>query len=151
MEIREYRASDMPHITALIYETVHAIDDSVYTAEQKQGWAPESLPEMKLNLQYALVAITDNQITAFVDFDDRNSFINYLYTAPRYQGKGIASQLYERIEERAIALRLSRISARASKTAVDFFKKRGFDICWENEVVRGGAVMDNYTMNKSLA
>lgn len=150
MEIREFIASDMPKLTSLIYKTVHAIGNEIYSAEQKSGWAPESLLDLNLALKYTLVCTDGNNIVGFLDFDDRNGFINYLYTDPEYQGKGVASLLYDEIERKAIELGLARISARASKIALNFFQKRGFDIRWENEITRGGVLMTSYTMNKTL-
>lgn len=150
MKIREYVASDMPKLTALIYKTVHAISDQYYTEEQREGWAPQEIEKSNLSLKYTLVCTENEDVVGFIDFDDRNGFINYLYTDPEYQDKGVASELYEKIEQKARELKLDRISARASKTALDFFLKRGFDIRWENEVIRRGVLMINYTMNKNL-
>ncbi|MDH6354945.1 putative acetyltransferase [Dysgonomonas sp. PH5-45] len=150
IQIREYRASYMPLITSLIYKTVHAISNKFYSEEEKNAWMPEAFLEKEIPLKYTLVCFEGEELVGFVDFDEKNGFINYLYTSPEHQRKGIASMLYAKIEERMRMLGLYRISARASKAAVAFFEKKGLDIRWENEIMRQGIVLTNYTMSKNL-
>lgn len=73
-----------------------------------------------------IVAETDLTPVAYAAYDLHSARILALYTAPEYQGKGCASALLERIEDKAKRDGKDRLQATVPKNAVRFFRHRGF-------------------------
>lgn len=68
-----------------------------------------------------------------------------LYVHPKYQHKGVASLLCDKLEEH---VKNKVITVDASITAKPFFLKRGYEVIMEQTVVRQGVVLTNYRMGK---
>ena len=55
------------------------------------------------------------------------SILLTIFVLPEYQGKGIGRQIIQTLEQDEYALRANRIEIPASKTAVNFYRKLGYD------------------------
>lgn len=150
MQIREYIPEDSSYLTKILYLAVHNISTDIYTREQQNAWAPISILEQNLNLTKTWVCLIDDTIAGFIDFILSKGHINYLYTHPNYQRKGIASLLYERVEAEAIRLQIEKLTTDASKVALPFFLHKGFTLERENIVERKGVEMINFTVSKII-
>ena len=64
--------------------------------------------------------------------------------AGRYQGKGVATALCDRLEQVCAGV----ISTHASITAKPFFEKRGYRVIREQQVERQGVALTNFVMEK---
>ncbi|MDG3086219.1 GNAT family N-acetyltransferase [Vibrio hannami] len=153
MEIQRYTPDRAVEIADLFHQSVHAIDSSFYTSEQKEVWAPTppdyAFWEQRLLDKKPILAIIDNQVAGFIELD-RDGHIDCAYTHPNYQGQGVASTLYQYVLKIARSRRLSRLYVEASLIAMPFFEKRGFVVVKKNELHRQGLTLINFDMELLL-
>ncbi|PXV68054.1 putative acetyltransferase [Dysgonomonas alginatilytica] len=150
MQIREYIPEDFSCLTKILHQAVHNIPTDIYTYEQQNAWAPDSILKQNLHLTKTWVCLMDDTIAGFIDFIPSKGYINYLYTHPDYQRKGIASLLYQKVETEAIRLQIEKLTVDASKVALPFFLHKGFTLERENIVERKGVKMINFTVGKII-
>jgi putative acetyltransferase len=153
MNIQTYSPERAAEIADLYHAAVHAIADAVYTPEQKEAWAPTP-PDYgrwakRLNSKRPFLALIDKRIAGFIELED-DGHIDCLYTHPNYQGRGVASALYDYLLDEASNRRISRLFVEASHVAKPFFAKRGFAVVRENLVERQGVALSNFSMEKWL-
>lgn len=153
MEIRRYTQDRAVEIADLFHQSVHAIDSSIYTSEQKEVWAPTppnyAFWEQRLINKKPYLAIVDNQVAGFIEFDG-DGHIDCTYTHPNYQGQGVASALYQYVFKVAKSRGLSRLYVEASLVAIPFFEKWGFVVVKKNEIRRQGLSLINFDMELLL-
>jgi len=149
MEIQSYSSERAGEIADLFHESVHAIDPSVYTPEQKEAWAPTP-PDYeywseRLNEKKPFVAIINDRVAGFMELD-ADGHIDCTYIHPDFQGTGIATALYRHLLTVARKKKIERLYVEASNIAKPFFEHRGFSVVRKNEVQRNGASLINFTM-----
>ena len=148
MTIREYRSSDLREIVELFYDTVHTVNAGDYTPEQLNAWADGSpdLAEWGRSLleHIAFVAEDGGGIVGFGDIDP-SGYLDRLYVHKDYQRRGVAPALCDALEG---AVNAERIITHASITAKPFFEERGYQVAWEQQVLRHGTALTNYRMEK---
>lgn len=125
MIVREYRSEDCKELLRLFYETVHAVNARDYTKEQLDAWATGKEDAARWNKSFkehfCLVAEESGRLVGFGDID-KTGYLDRLYVHKDFQGRGIASALCDRLEERAEG----KIVTHASVTAKPFFERRGY-------------------------
>ena len=151
MKIRRYEPEDLGQITALFYDTVHAVNAADYAPEQLDAWA-DGAPDLdrwngSLLAHHSLVAVEGRDlIVGFGDIDG-TGYLDRLYVHKDRQGLGIATALCDRLER---AVDAPVITTHASITARPFFEGRGYRVLREQRVERHGVQMTNYVMEKRL-
>lgn len=149
MWIRRYEPEDLGQITALFYDTVHAVNAADYAPEQLDAWA-DGAPDLdrwngSLLAHHSLVAVEGRDlIVGFGDIDG-TGYLDRLYVHKDRQGRGIATALCDRLER---AVDAPVITTHASITARPFFEGRGYRVLREQRVERHGVRMTNYVMEK---
>ena len=149
MWIRRYEPEDLGQITALFYDTVHAVNAADYAPEQLDAWA-DGAPDLdrwngSLLAHHSLVAVEGGDlIVGFGDIDG-TGYLDRLYVHKDRQGLGIATALCDRLER---AVDAPVITTHASITALPFFEGRGYRVLREQRVERHGVQMTNYVMEK---
>ncbi len=147
MFIREYRPSDCRELAELFYHTVHTVNAKDYSPEQLDAWAAGQVDleqwDRSLQEHFCLVAVEDNIIVGFGDMDS-TGYLNRLYVHSKYQGKGVATALCDRLE----AAVPENLVTHASITARPFFEKRGYRVVKEQQVERKGIFLTNFVMVK---
>ena len=149
MWIRRYEPEDLGQITALFYDTVHAVNAADYAPEQLDAWA-DGAPDLdrwngSLLAHHSLVAVEGRDlIVGFGDIDG-TGYLDRLYVHKDRQGLGIATALCDRLER---AVDAPVITTHASITARPFFEGRGYRVIREQRVERHGVQMTNYVMEK---
>ena len=133
---------------------MHAIDPAVYTPAQQEAWAPSPVDyaqwRARLSTKKPFVAIIDNQVVGFIELDG-DGHIDCTYTHPDFQGRGVASALYDYLLAAAKAAGIRRLYVEASLIAKPFFAQRGFVLVKQNEVRRNGVSLINFSMEKYLS
>ncbi len=153
MLIRDYRSDDARALTDIFYDSIHQVATEYYTPEQVQAWAP--LPkdydgwQQRLDGKPPFVAEIDGVIVGFVTLEN-DGHIDWTYTHPGYQRRGVAGQLYQHLEHAAIKQGISRLYVEASFLARPFFERRGFTIIQQNDTKRDGQVLTNWSMEKRI-
>lgn len=149
MWIRRYEPEDLGQITALFYDTVHAVNAADYAPEQLDAWA-DGAPDLdrwngSLLAHHSLVAVEGRDlIVGFGDIDG-TGYLDRLYVHKDRQGLGIATALCDRLER---AVDAPVITTHASITARPFFERRGYRVLREQQVERHGVRMTNFVMEK---
>jgi putative acetyltransferase len=149
MKIRRYEPGDLAQITALFYDTVHAVNAADYSPEQLDAWA-DGAPDRdrwnrSLMAHHSLVAVEgEGLIVGFGDIDG-TGYLDRLYVHRDRQGQGIATALLGRLER---AVDAPVITTHASITARPFFEARGYRVIREQWVERHGVRMTNFVMEK---
>lgn len=149
MWIRRYEPGDLWQVTALFYDTVHAVNAADYAPEQLDAWA-DGAPDLdrwngSLLAHHSLVAVEGRDlIVGFGDIDG-TGYLDRLYVHKDRQGLGIATALCDRLER---AVDAPVITTHASITARPFFEGRGYRVLREQRVERHGVRMTNYVMEK---
>lgn len=147
LRIREYKSEDCQELTALFYQTVHAVNAKDYTKEQLDAWATEEIDLEKWNQSlmehYSLVAIEDDKIVGFGDID-RTGYLDRLYIHKDYQRRGIATAICNALEQGICGS----VVTHASITAKPFFVKRGYQVLKQQQVERNGVFLTNYVIKK---
>ena len=149
MWIRRYEPEDLGQITALFYDTVHAVNAADYAPEQLDAWA-DGAPDLdrwngSLLAHHSLVAVEDGGlIVGFGDIDGAG-YLDRLYVHKDRQGLGIATALCDRLER---AVDAPVLTTHTSITARPFFEGRGYRVLREQRVERHGVRMTNYVMEK---
>lgn len=147
MKIRRYQQTDCRELAELFYNTVHTVNVKDYTQEQRNVWATGQVDLEKWNqslqAHFSVVAVENEIIVGFGDIDE-TGYIDRLYVHADYQGKGIATAIYRRLEQAA----QGDIITHASITARPFFEKRGYKVIKEQNVKRQGVFLTNFVMEK---
>lgn len=151
--IRKGKEADLPEMLQLFAATIDAVCRKDYTPQQLEAWKSGAENEERwrkvIRDQYVVIALNENKIAGFCTLDQGN-YIDLLFVHKDEQQKGIASILYQEVENEALRQREKQLTAEVSKTARPFFKKIGFQVVQEQEVNVKGVTLTNYKMIKSL-
>lgn len=154
MEIQIYTVDRAREIADLFHQSVHAVSHTLYSADQKEAWAPTPVDYERwadrLNVKKPFIAIIEDRVAGFIELD-ADGHIDCMYTHPDFQGRGVASSLYERLLDEAGAKNIKRLYVEASLAAKSFFEHRGFTTVKKNEVQRNGVTLVNFSMEKYLS
>ena len=119
MILRAFRIDDIPALFALFRGTVRRVNCRDYSAVQIAAWAPDEINEtrwMTLAERFAIVAVSDEQITGFADLE-ANGHIDRLFVHADCQGRGVGAALMRAIFKEAGRLGVQRLFAEVSITA----------------------------------
>jgi putative acetyltransferase len=154
MLIRYYHPADVGQIVQLFYTTVHTVNRCDYTREQVNAWAPTLPDEAAWSARYSdqivFVADDDGGVAGFAELEP-NGHIDCFYCHHSYQRQGVGRQLYQRLEQEANSLGLTRLFVEASITAQPFFERMGFQTLHENKIHRNKVELTNFSMEKYLS
>ena len=152
MQIRIAETQDLPEMLTLFRDTILHVNLGHYTPAQVKVWseAANNLDRWaeKISSQHVLVAEKDNCMLGFGSL--RNDYIDLLYINKNYQGKGVASMIYEILENKARQEGMQALATDASFTAKHFFEKKGFIFVATRSYVINGVEISNCRMVKSL-
>ncbi len=154
LTIRPYLESDAEDVADIFYDTIHSLGTEHYTQGQLNEWAP--LPKdydrwrRRLTSKPPFVAELAGRIVGFTTLEE-DGHIDWTYTHKDFGRMGIASALYEYLEDVARRDAMKFLFVEASCFASPFFEKHGFRCLRRNETERNGQVLLNWTMSKDLA
>lgn len=153
MNIRNFKDEDIESVLNLFYDTVHSVNSKDYNNEQLKAWAPKELDRLKwiesLNRNYSIVAEENTQIIGFGDIDS-TGYLDRLYVHKNHQGKKVASNLINALENYIFNKGVKSIITDASITAKPFFEKKGYEVIKEQQVELRGQLFTNFKMCKNL-
>jgi putative acetyltransferase len=156
MPVRPFRPEDAPALARIFHAAVHQIGAQHYSLEQLNAWAP-SVPDPKRFVERAtdgrmlMVAIDQwDQPLAYGDVE-LDGHIDHLFSHPDVAGTGVASTLYDHLEEAAKARGITRVFVEASEPARRFFLRKHFVVLGRREFSLGTVPVHNFAMQKLLA
>jgi putative acetyltransferase len=154
MNVRPYKPEDTAVLARLFTKTVHSVNAADYSPEQVAAWAPDP-PDLenwrgRLSDRICFVAELDCEIVGFAAFEP-DGHLDHMYVHRRFQRQGVASVLYQRIEQEALSRGVNRVFTEASITARPFFERVGFRVIASQNVERRGISFLNYRMERFLS
>lgn len=136
MNIRRFQIEDANELADVIAKTLRTTNIKDYSLEYIENDINNYLTAEKLiersNWTNIYVVCDDNKIIgcgaigSYWGKEDESSLFT-IFVLPEYQGKGIGRKIIETLEQDDYFLRAKRIEIPASITAVEFYKKMGYD------------------------
>ena len=135
MIIRSFCEADAEKVSALIIHTLQASNSKDYSAETISALEKKMQPSGVLeraSWTHFYVAeeggdiIGCGAIGPYWGSETESSLFN-IFVLPEYQGKGVGRKIIETLERDEYFLRAERVEVPASITAVDFYRKLGYE------------------------
>ncbi|QPQ54267.1 GNAT family N-acetyltransferase [Allosphingosinicella flava] len=154
MHIRPYAPADASALATLYARSVRHFGPRAYAPEQVDAWAappcPDRMAARCADGRTVLVAEgPDGTLLGYGDMEP-DGHLDFLYTAPEGEGRGVGSALLAALEEVARAQGSARIFVEASELARPLFERRGFTLLRRNHFAIGGVPIHNDSMEKRL-
>lgn len=149
--IRPFEPHDGPALAAVFQAAVHTTATDHYDADQRAAWAAGAdAPGFQAALADGLtmVAEWDGRPAAFAQLVERR--VTFVYVHPDAARLGIATLLYQHLEDEARIQGRERLVTEASQVAHDFFLFLGFQPDAEETVERDGVAFTRWRMHKPL-
>ncbi|MBR5404681.1 MAG: GNAT family N-acetyltransferase [Oscillospiraceae bacterium] len=135
MNIRKFRAEDAEAVSALILYTFRISNSRDYPPEYGEALAKTLTPDgirRRAESAHGYVAADGETVVGcgmIAPFfgSETESILLTIFVLPEYQGRGIGRQIVETLEQDEYFLRAARIEIPASVTAVEFYRKLGYD------------------------
>lgn len=152
ISLRSYRPADLPSVCRLFYETVHTVCASDYSERELDAWAPENVDisawNRALRESLCVVATAGGEVVGFANLS--GDYLDRVYVHKDWQRRGVGSSMVDALERTARKREIGALYTDASITARPFFQAMGYRVVTPQKVVRGGVVLTNYRMEKSL-
>ncbi|WP_353718885.1 GNAT family N-acetyltransferase [Dyadobacter sp. 676] len=153
IQLRSALVDDIRILQQIYRQTIDSACRADYDESQRTAWKRTAENGQRwidaINGQYFQVAEIDGEIAGFGSLLNA-VHIDFMYTASDFLGKGVAKQIYARLESRAVEAGTGTLTSDVSKTAAPFFKHLGFVVIRENINVIDGIEIRNYRMEKVL-
>ena len=118
-------------LAAIFVAAIQELTGDDYSEAQQEAWAAVADDEAafgkKLAGELTLIATLQNAPVGFASLKG-NDHIEMLYVHPSVTGQGVGAMLCDALEKLAGARGTKTLSVDASDNALDFFRKRGFQI-----------------------
>ena len=135
VEIRPYKTGDEFEISKLICHTLQVSNQKDYSKEfieeNVKSHSPQVMAE-RANSSHFYVAVCDGSmigcggITGYWG-STTESYLVSIFVLPEYQGMGVGRQIVETLEQDEYFLRAWRTELGSSITAVDFYRRLGYE------------------------
>ena len=135
MEIRLFKIEDAIETAQVIAETLRVSNSQDYSSEYIEANIASHSAEVliaRVNEGHMYVVCDNSRIVgcgAIAGYwgSLTESILLTIFVLPDYQGKGIGRRIIETLEQDEYFLRAKRVEIPASITAVEFYKKMGYD------------------------
>ncbi len=154
MKLRSYREADAEALAEIFTASVHALALTHYSVEQRHVWAPVP-PDIaewreRFSKLHTIVAEEGGACLGFIAYEI-NGHIDLLYAAPDAARRGVASALLQEAVTQVLAAgEAVALFTEASLVAAPFFRRHGFEIIEEQNVIRRGVSFRRFAMRKPL-
>lgn len=143
---------DLNEMKQLYADTIRTVCTNEYTERELEVWSSSSQKTERwddmITNQLVIVAEIENQIVGFASLKEDN-YIDFFYVHKDFQRHGIASQLLQQIETKAMESGTHKLTSDISITAKPFFERKGYVVIREQKNIRGAVVLINYKMEKN--
>lgn len=152
--IRRYKPGDAEGIAELFEMSVREIAPEKYTPEEVDVWASyaDEIEEIRHRLAegFTLVAESGNMLVSFGQLKPIDH-IEFLYTIKEYSRMGIATEIFRRLEDHALAKGSGFLTTDASRISKPLFERLGFRLECPVIEKRKGVELECFKMKKELA
>lgn len=154
IHFRKATAEDLDQILTLFEQTINTVNAAHYSPEQLQAWissvSKKDRWQKKIEEQHFLLAFVGEKLAGFSSFTV-DGYLDFLFVSKHHQRQGIATALYNALEQYARMNQLHALTTDASITAKPFFEKHGFALVQEQQVIIDSIVLTNFKLKKKLA
>jgi len=134
-EVRRFQAEDAGEVSALIARTLRTVNIKDYSEEYIEATVSSHSADVLIELAkhgHMYVVCDASRIIGCGAIDGywgsmTESILLSVFVLPEFQGKGIGKLIIQTLEQDEYFLRAERIEIPASITAVDFYRKLGYD------------------------
>ena len=135
MEMRRFRNEDAVAVSNLIADTLRRVNIKDYSSEYIENsimtLQPCHILERAAWTHFYVVLIDDEMVGCgaigpYWGKEDESSLFT-IFVSPKYHGQGIGRKIIETLEKDEYFLRAKRIEIPASKTALKFYQKMGYN------------------------
>ena len=135
MEIRLFKPEDAEEVASLVAQTLKISNSKDYSAEYIEDTISSHSAEVLIErAAWGHMYVVCNQAKivgcgAIAGYwgSKTESILLTIFVLPEYQGRGIGSLIIHTLEQDEYFLRAKRIEIPASVTAVEFYRKMGYD------------------------
>ena len=144
---------DLDSITYLFRNTIQTVASKDYSAQEIDSWSEGAKITdnwlKRIDTHHFLLVKAGHKLVGMASLDNRG-YLDVIYVHPQYQGKGIASELLLRLENKAVEDGHKAITSDVSITAKPFFLHKGYSVVKPQLVLCRGVVLRNYNVQKVL-
>jgi len=154
--VRPYRREDAGALAGIYAGAVAAVAPRHYSAAEVAAWlaeapSPAEIEEKNDDGRLVFVAVDRlDEAVAWIDLEP-DGHIDMLFCAPEWTGRGLASALFNALEDAARRLGIARLHVEASEVAKPIFEKWGFTVVRRQDVRLATGTIHNYAMARELA
>jgi len=152
--MRPMLPADLPLLVEIFRASIEEGAAEDYSDAQREAWASTADDVAsfgaRLGKQLTLIGTMQGSPVGFASLKAPGT-IDMLYVHPAATGHGVATMLLGALEKLAAARGAPKLTADVSDSAIDFFRKRGFEPRTRNTQPLGGEWLANTTMEKKLA
>ncbi len=153
MEIRPLTARDYPHAGRIFFCAVHEGARNVYSPAQRLAWGGATIDldrwRERIAPMQGFVAEDAGEPVGFMTID-ADGHIDLAFVLPSQAQRGVGAKLLGAVEDWARMQGVARLTTFASLAARPFFARHGWVVVERQQVARGGAVLERYSMEKVL-
>lgn len=149
--IRRAQVSDAEPISQLIAENTQQVAANGYTEAQKEAWILANTPQMvhqQLLERQMFCAIASDTIVGVIGLEGPK--VVGLYVHPRALGQGIGRTLLKHLESCAKASGIDELYLYATPAGRPFYRKNGYSVGLQEDVLIDGVVFSETKMHKTL-
>ncbi|MEI7806910.1 MAG: GNAT family N-acetyltransferase [Verrucomicrobiota bacterium] len=154
MNFRPYEPADLSRVIEVYSTSIRCLAAAYYTADQIAAWAPtkpDVAPwQQRLDSLHTIVAEDNGVLAGFASYE-KNGHLDLLFTHPEFARRGVATQLYLKIESVLRTAGIPEIFTEASLAARPFFEHLRFHLDAEELVECRGARLRRFRMHKQIS
>ena len=151
IKLREADYNDLEEMKGLFLGVIKNFCKSDYNEKQTEAWASTAKNkkrwESMLKNQYVVIAEINSKIVGFGSLHKGN-YIDFMYVHKDFLRRGIASKIFECLQNKSSELGFTKLTSDVSKTARPFFETKGFSIIKENKNLINDVEIINYHMSQ---
>jgi putative acetyltransferase len=145
--------NDLDAIAYLFRHTIQTAASNDYSAQEIASWSEGAKNTdnwlKRIDTHHYLLVKVEDKLIGMASLDN-TGYLDVIYVHPQHQGKGIASALLSKMEDKAIEDGHDVITSDVSITAKPFFLHKGYRIVKPQLVLCRGVVLRNYNVKKAL-
>ncbi len=150
-QIRPLEVTDVSKLIRVFRDAIQLGTAGQYDQAQRDAWSQAQIHDSLISLLSegeTVVAEWDQELVGFAQ--RIRDCINMIYVHPDSARVGIATLLYQHLEDSARVDGVSGLTAHVSLTAHDFFQFMGFNSEGQEQADRDGVTLTRHLMRKSL-
>ena len=144
---------DLAAIANLFKFTIQKVASKDYSSQEINSWSAGAKNTdnwlKRIDTHYYLLVKMKGLLVGMASLDE-TGYLDVIYVHPDHQGKGIASTLLNKMENKALEDGHTAITSDVSITAKPFFLHKGYCILKPQLVLCRGVVLRNYNVMKML-